>query len=162
MASLHIGEAHVSRMAAAGQGRVAVTGNRTALTAFHLRHMAFATRRGSGGRRFRGAPEMRRLLRPAFAALVGAAIPFAVIPATAHAQVAIGISVNFAPPPLPVYDQPPIPGPGFLWVPGYWAWSDDIGYYWVPGTWVQPPAPELLWTPGYWGFDGGIYAFHAG
>jgi hypothetical protein len=80
----------------------------------------------------------------------------------AHAQVAIGFSVDVAPPPLPVYDQPPIPAPGYLWVPGYWAWGDDSGYYWVPGTWVLPPEPELLWTPGYWGWSDGVYVFHDG
>ncbi len=82
--------------------------------------------------------------------------------APAHAQIAIGISVDIAPPPLPVYDQPPIPAPGYLWVPGYWAWDDDVGYYWVPGTWVLPPEPELLWTPGYWGWSDGVYVFHDG
>jgi hypothetical protein len=80
----------------------------------------------------------------------------------AHAQIAIGISVDIEPPPLPVYDQPPIPTPGYLWVPGYWAWDDDTGYYWVPGTWVLPPEPELLWTPGYWGWSDGVYFFHDG
>ena len=65
-----------------------------------------------------------------------------------------------APPPLPVYEQPPCPGEGYLWVPGYWAYAG--GYYWVPGTWVMPPAVGLLWTPGYWGFVGGAYAWHAG
>jgi len=82
--------------------------------------------------------------------------------APAHAQVTIAISVDVEPPPLPVYDQPPIPSPGYLWVPGYWAWDDDTGYYWVPGTWILPPEPELLWTPGYWGWSDGYYAFHAG
>ena len=57
------------------------------------------------------------------------------------------ISVDVPPPPLPIYEQPIIPGPGYLWVPGYWAWSDDFGYYWVPGTWVLAPEPGLLWTP---------------
>jgi hypothetical protein len=80
----------------------------------------------------------------------------------AHAQVGIDISVDVEPPPLPVYDQPPIPAAGYLWVPGYWAWDDDTGYYWVPGTWVTPPEPELLWTPGYWGWDDGNYIFHGG
>ena len=80
----------------------------------------------------------------------------------AHAQVDVNISVDVEPPPLPVYDQPPIPEPGYLWVPGYWAWDDDTGYYWVPGTWALPPEPELLWTPGYWAWDDGVYAFHAG
>ncbi len=80
----------------------------------------------------------------------------------AHAQIAVGISVDIAPPPLPVYDQPPIPASGYLWVPGYWAWDDNTGYYWVPGTWVPPPEPELLWTPGYWGWSDGVYVFHEG
>ncbi len=106
---------------------------------------------------------MRRLLRPAFAALVGMAVPFAVIPTVSRAQISIGVSVNFAPPPLPVYDQPAIPGPDFIWVPGYWAWSDDIGdYYWVPGTWDEAPEPGLLWTPAWWGWNDGAYVFHDG
>ena len=82
--------------------------------------------------------------------------------APAHAQVDVDVSIDVAPPPLPVYDQPPIPEPGYLWAPGYWAWDDDVGYYWVPGTWVLPPEPDLLWTPGYWGWNDGVYGFHAG
>ncbi|HSZ09909.1 MAG TPA: YXWGXW repeat-containing protein [Steroidobacteraceae bacterium] len=76
----------------------------------------------------------------------------------------VSVSVNIAPPELPVYDQPPIPGDGYLWTPGYWAWGDDIqDYYWVPGTWVEAPQPDYLWTPGYWAYgDGGVYLWHAG
>jgi hypothetical protein len=77
-------------------------------------------------------------------------------------QFGVSISIGVAPPPLPVYDQPPIPESGYIWTPGYWAWSDD-GYYWVPGTWVQPPQEGLLWTPGYWGYDeDGNYAWNDG
>lgn len=83
-------------------------------------------------------------------------------PSPASAQLAISISVDAAPPPLPIYDQPPIPADGYIWAPGYWSWNDDVGYYWVPGTWVLPPEPELLWTPAYWGWNDGVYAFHAG
>ena len=72
----------------------------------------------------------------------------------APAQI-VAVSITVAPPVLPVYDQPPIPAPGYIWTPGYWAWGDD-GYYWVPGTWVEPPAVGLLWTPGYWGWHDGI------
>ena len=43
-----------------------------------------------------------------------------------------------APPALPDYDQPPDPGDGYLWTPGYWAWA-SAGYYWVPGVWTQAP-----------------------
>jgi hypothetical protein len=78
------------------------------------------------------------------------------------AQMAVGISVRIGPPALPVYEQPLCPGPGYLWTPGYWAWSDDDGYYWVPGTWVLAPAEGLLWTPGYWGWGDGVYLWHAG
>jgi hypothetical protein len=81
--------------------------------------------------------------------------------AASFGQVAVGISVRIGPPPLPVYAQPICPGPGYLWTPGYWAWSDDDGYYWVPGTWVVAPV-GMFWTPGYWGWGGDYYAWHPG
>ncbi len=81
------------------------------------------------------------------------------IPAASFAQ--IGVSIRIGPPVLPVYTQPPCPGDGYLWTPGYWAYGPD-GYYWVPGVWVTPPRVGVLWTPGYWGFTGGFYGWHAG
>jgi WXXGXW repeat (2 copies) len=87
------------------------------------------------------------------------AAALALAPAASFAG--IFISVGFAPPALPVYVQPVCPNPGYLWNPGYWAYSDE-GYYWVPGVWVQPPSYGVLWTPPYWGFAGGVYGFHAG
>ena len=89
------------------------------------------------------------------------AMLLAALPAAAFAQMAIGITVNTAPPPLPVYVQPSCPGVGYLWTPGYWAYGDG-DYYWVPGTWVMAPQAGLLWTPGWWGWSGGVYAWHAG
>jgi hypothetical protein len=90
------------------------------------------------------------------------AAPLAIIPVQqAKAAVFVGISVGIAPPPLPVYVQPPLPSPGYIWTPGYWAYG-DAGYYWVPGVWVAPPQPGYLWTPPYWGFAGGFYGFHPG
>ncbi len=97
---------------------------------------------------------MRRLY-----ALVSLLPALAVIsPAPSYAQI---VSITIAPPVLPVYVQPAIPAPGYIWTPGYWAWGDE-GYFWVPGTWVLPPAVGLLWTPGYWGWRDGIYAWNAG
>jgi len=88
-------------------------------------------------------------------ALAGLAAPIA-----AEAQVIC--TGNASPPPeLPVYEQPPIPEPGYIWVPGYWGIGPS-GYYWVPGTWVLPPTVGLLWTPGYWGWRDGIYVWNAG
>jgi WXXGXW repeat (2 copies) len=71
------------------------------------------------------------------------------------------ISVNIAPPELPVYEQPVIPGDGYIWTPGYWAW-DGYEYFWVPGTWVLAPEPGYFWTPGYWAWGGDGYIFHQG
>jgi hypothetical protein len=71
------------------------------------------------------------------------------------------VSINLAPPLLPVYEQPLCPGDGYIWTPGYWAYG-DFGYYWVPGTWVLAPYPGYLWTPGYWGWVGGFYSWHGG
>ena len=88
--------------------------------------------------------------------------PIAAMPAAqAQIGIGIGISVHIAPPILPVYVQPPLPAPGYLWTPGYWGYG-DAGYYWVPGVWVQPPSVGVLWTPGYWGYAGGLYGWHAG
>ncbi len=89
------------------------------------------------------------------------ALVILVMPVASHAQVAVGISIRVGPPPLPVYVQPPVPGPGYIWTPGYWAYGPD-GYYWVPGTWVEPPAVGLLWTPGYWGWREGFYVWSPG
>src|SRR5258708_2563246 len=80
------------------------------------------------------------------------------IPAASTAQI---ISITVAPPELPLYEQPEIPAPGYIWTPGYWAYGLD-GYFWVPGTWVEPPAVGLLWTPGYWGWHDGSYGWNAG
>lgn len=81
--------------------------------------------------------------------------------AYAQVSVSVGISVHTAPPPLPVYIQPPCPADGYIWTPGYWAYGPG-GYYWVAGMWVRPPHPGFLWTPAYWGFADGVYGFHAG
>src|ERR1035438_10507919 len=80
----------------------------------------------------------------------------------AFAQIGVGISVNFGPPALPVYEQPICPDDGYLWTPGYWAYDDDDGYYWVPGTWVEAPQVGYLWTPGYWGWGGSAFLFREG
>ena len=74
------------------------------------------------------------------------------------------VAVGVAPPPrLPVEHQPPIPGPGYVWTPGNWAWNGAVNdYYWTPGLWALPPSIGLLWTPGYWGWNNGIYLFNTG
>lgn len=85
----------------------------------------------------------------------------AVVPLGSWAAVSVGVSIDIAPPVLPVYEQPPLPGDGYIWMPGYWAYGDE-GYFWVPGTWVLSPEPGFLWTPGYWGFVNGGYFWNEG
>ncbi len=100
----------------------------------------------------------RRWLVQAMAVLL-AASALTVAP---HAQARVFISVNIAPPLLPIYEQPPIPGPRYMWTPGFWAYDYAYGYYWVPGTWVLAPYVGALWTPGYWGWNENAYAFYPG
>lgn len=100
-----------------------------------------------------------------FKRLLLASVITMVVATSVNAQVSIGVSISarIAPPALPEYVQPACPADGYLWVPGYWAWNNDIqDYYWVPGVWVAPPTEGLLWTPPYWGFENGAYLFHAG
>lgn len=83
------------------------------------------------------------------------------LPPVARSQVSLHITI--APPSLPVYVQPQVPDEGYIWTPGYWAWSPDEGdYYWVPGTWVRPPHTGDLWTPGYWAFENAAYFWRVG
>jgi hypothetical protein len=94
---------------------------------------------------------------PASAIRIALLLAFA--PLSAFADVAI--SINIAPPELPIYAQPELPGDGYIWTPGYWAWDGD-DYYCVPGTWVLPPRAGLLWTPAWWAWDGEFYQFRTG
>jgi len=80
-------------------------------------------------------------------------------PSCLTAQVSLSITV--APPPIPVYEQPPCPEDGYIWTPGRWAWTGD-SYSWIPGNWVAAPAVGMVWTPGYWGWDNQSYFFHEG
>src|ERR1700723_744452 len=107
--------------------------------------------------------ELRTTIKSKISSLLIAtaiAVPTFTLP-VAQAHAGVFVSINIAPPALPVYEQPPLPAPGFIWTPGYWSWG-AAGYYWVPGVWVQPPTVGLLWTPGYWGFAGGAYGWHGG
>lgn len=108
---------------------------------------------------------LRLLACGSAAALILGATPgldFALV-APAHAQADVLYTASVAPPVLPVYSQPPIPGPGYIWIPGHWAWG-GTEYFWVPGFWELPPAADLLWTPGYWGWNDvdNDYAYYSG
>ncbi len=95
------------------------------------------------------------------ATILGAAILAGGLFMAPAAQAHVFVSVGIAPPAIPVYAQPVAPGDGYIWTPGYWAWTDQ-GYQWVDGAWVLPPYEGALWTPGYWGYGSGSYLWNAG
>ena len=99
-----------------------------------------------------------RIFGPRIGALLVVILTFT---ASAVSNAAVYVSVAIAPPLLPVYEQPLIPGPGYIWTPGYWAWGPGE-FYWVPGTWVLAPFVGGLWTPGYWGWSDDLYFWHPG
>jgi hypothetical protein len=95
------------------------------------------------------------------ASVIVAVLAASALTVAPHAQARVFVSVNIAPPMLPVYEQPAMPGAGYMWTPGYWAYG-GAGYYWVPGTWVMAPYSGALWTPGYWGWNNNAYIFNQG
>ena len=58
----------------------------------------------------------------------------------------VGINIG-APPPPPaaVFVQPDAPGPGFVWIQGYWY---PVGrrYRWHEGYWTRPPYEGAFWV----------------
>lgn len=82
----------------------------------------------------------------------------------AFGQIAIGIRIGPPPPPRVVAVVPATPGPGYLWVQGYWY---PVGnhYKWHEGYWTRPPYPGAHWVAarhdgqqfyaGYWDGDRG-------
>ncbi len=68
----------------------------------------------------------------------------------AHVSIGIGVGPAYgyyaAPPPPPsaAAYYPPSPGPGFVWVSGYY---NPVGgrYVWRPGYWSRPPYAGAVW-----------------
>ena len=71
--------------------------------------------------------------------------------ASASPRVDIGIRVDAPPPPLRHEVIVVRPGPGVVWVPGYWDWAPVRGrYVWVAGRWVRPPFRHAVWVGPAW------------
>ncbi len=75
--------------------------------------------------------------------------------ALAETHISVGIGVGpgygygYAPPPPPaVAYRPPCPGPGYVWINGYY---DGYGN-WFDGYWAMPPYAGSYWVaPRYYG-----------
>jgi len=69
-------------------------------------------------------------------------------------------AVVVQPPPVRVEVVPGAPGPGYVWVNGYWNWNG--AWVWVPGRYVFPPRPHLVWVPGVWIHERHGWRWHHG
>lgn len=73
----------------------------------------------------------------------------------------VGIYATVAPPPLRVEAYGPSPGPGHLWIRGYWGWNNG-GHVWVPGRWDRIPSGRRRWNDGAWVRRGNRYHWRDG
>lgn len=53
------------------------------------------------------------------------------------------------------------PGPGMVWVTGYWAWHGDR-HFWVSGHYERPPRSHAVWVEPRWERRGGGHIFIEG
>jgi len=65
------------------------------------------------------------------------------------------------PPPVRVEAFGVAPGPGYIWLAGYWGWRGGR-YEWAPGRWERPPRPRAVWVAPRWEHYGNRYRFHEG
>ena len=95
--------------------------------------------------------EGRRTLRVILSiALIAGPIALTSACATAAPRGRVYLRVG---PPAPVYETRIVsPGPGFVWVPGYYR-NEPRGYAWVPGRWERPPRARAEWVPSRWVHD---------
>jgi len=65
-------------------------------------------------------------------------------------------------PPAPRYGVVGVaPGPGYVWIDGYWGWAGGR-YAWEPGRWVVPPRRGAIWVRPEWRHEGRGWRFHDG
>jgi hypothetical protein len=61
------------------------------------------------------------------------------------------VYVRNGPPPVVVERRVTAPGPGFVWLPGYYRWAGR-DYVWVPGRYERARS-HGRWVPGRWVHD---------
>jgi hypothetical protein len=82
----------------------------------------------------------------------------------AFSMVACGGAVYYAsapPPPLRAEFAGVAPGPGYVWVNGYWGWR-GTQHVWIAGSYMRPPHARAVWVAPRWENRGGRYYLHEG
>jgi len=65
------------------------------------------------------------------------------------------------PPPAPVVEVETVaPGPGFIWIDGFWAWHGR--WVWERGHWDRPPRPGMVWVGPRYIVRGGRHVYVRG
>ena len=72
-----------------------------------------------------------------------------------------GYYARTAPPPARVEVRGYAPGPGYVWLDGYWGYRGN-SYAWTPGYWARPPRSRHTWEAGRWENRGGRYYYRNG
>ena len=72
-----------------------------------------------------------------------------------------GYYASTPPPALRTEARFAAPGPGYVWIDGYWG-NRGGNYSWVAGTWVRPPRARARWVPGRWENRNGRYYYRDG
>ncbi len=75
--------------------------------------------------------------------------------------VGYGYRVPPPPPPVEVGAIGYAPGPGFVWIDGFWDLHDSR-WEWRRGYWARPPHSHARWERSYWEHHGRGYRFHRG
>jgi hypothetical protein len=80
------------------------------------------------------------------------------------ADLSIGVRIGAPPPPRVVRVRPNAPGPGYVWIDGYW-YPSGRRYIWHSGYWTREPYAGARWIgpryeggqyfAGYWSGDRG-------
>ncbi len=53
------------------------------------------------------------------------------------------------------------PGPGYVWVDGFWDLRGSR-WVWAPGEWRRPPHQHAVWVRSRWEPRGNSWRFHRG
>lgn len=73
----------------------------------------------------------------------------------------VGYEARIPPPPHRVETYGPAPGPGYIWIKGYWGYSGG-NYTWQDGRWERPPRGRRQWEDGRWERHGDRYRWREG
>jgi cell wall-associated NlpC family hydrolase len=83
-------------------------------------------------------------------------------PVVYEQPVAPGEVVVTEDPPAPIYETVGVaPGPGYLWIGGYYHWSGG-GWVWYRGHYARPPHPGAAWVRARYEVRGGRRVYIAG